>query len=301
MHFADRLAAAVDQKQTSVLVGLDPREKQLPDAVAPADNSPAGIAAAYKAFCCGIIDVVADLVPAVKPQAAFFEQLGPAGCAALADVVRYARSRNLVVVMDAKRGDIGSTAMAYASAYLGESSPWGADALTVNPYLGDDSLTPFVDQATQHDAGIFVLVKTSNPGGKLFQDLESSGQKIHEYVADHVESLAAQTAGECGYGVVGAVVGATYPEELAALRERMRHTWFLVPGFGSQGGTAEDVMGGYDTSGLGAIINSSRAIIFAHARPEYEAIGKSDWQRAVEHATRDMISQLRVGLEDARR
>jgi len=301
MHFADRLAAAVDQKQTSVLVGLDPREKQLPDAVAPADNSPAGIAAAYKAFCCGIIDVVADLVPAVKPQAAFFEQLGPAGCAALADVVRYARSRNLVVVMDAKRGDIGSTAMAYASAYLGESSPWGADALTVNPYLGDDSLTPFVDQATQHDAGIFVLVKTSNPGGKLFQDLESSGQKIHEYVADHVESLAAQTAGECGYGVVGAVVGATYPEELAALRERMPHTWFLVPGFGSQGGTAEDVMGGYDTSGLGAIINSSRAIIFAHARPEYEAIGKSDWQRAVEHATRDMISQLRVGLEDARR
>ena len=267
----------------------------------PWTPSGSATAAAYKAFCCGIIDVVADLVPAVKPQAAFFEQLGPAGCAALADVVRYARSRNLVVVMDAKRGDIGSTAMAYASAYLGESSPWGADALTVNPYLGDDSLTPFVDQATQHDAGIFVLVKTSNPGGKLFQDLESSGQKIHEYVADHVESLAAQTAGECGYGVVGAVVGATYPEELAALRERMPHTWFLVPGFGSQGGTAEDVMGGYDTSGLGAIINSSRAIIFAHARPEYEAIGKSDWQRAVEHATRDMISQLRVGLEDARR
>lgn len=301
MHFADRLAAAVDQKLTSVLVGLDPRQHQLPVAVAPADNSPECIAAAYKTFCFGIIDVVADLVPAVKPQAAFFEQLGPAGCGALADVVRYARHRNLIVVMDAKRGDIGSTAEAYASAFLGESSPWGADALTVNPYLGDDSLTPFVDRATQHDAGIFVLVKTSNPGGKLFQDLESSGQKLHEYVADYVESLAVQTVGKCGYGVVGAVVGATYPEELSALRERMPHTWFLVPGFGSQGGTAADVMGGYDSSGLGAIINSSRAIIFAHDRPEYEDIGKKDWQRAVEQATRDMISQLRVGLEDARR
>lgn len=293
MHFADRLAAAVKDKQTSVLVGLDPRVDRLPAATAAKGSSLEEVAAAYKAFSCGVIDVVADLVPAVKPQAAFFEQLGPHGMLALGDVIRHARGRGLIVVLDAKRGDIGSTAEAYAKAYLGHSTAWGADALTVNPYLGDDSLTPFVDQARRQDAGIFVLVKTSNPGGKLFQDQVAKDRKIYEHVADHVESLSQATAGECGYGITGAVVGATYPSELEALRKRMPSTWFLVPGFGSQGGTASDVASGFDENGLGAIINSSRAIIFAHQRPEYEAVGKTDWQQAVEHATLDMIVQLR--------
>lgn len=292
MHFADRLAAAVAEKQTSVLVGLDPRLDRLPEAVAPASGELESVATAYKVFCCGVIDAVASLVPAVKPQAAFFEQLGPAGTVALAEVVSYAREKGLIVVMDAKRGDIGSTAEAYAAGFLGADSPWGADSLTVNPYLGDDSLTPFVKQAEASDAGIFVLVKTSNPGGKLFQDRVSDGSLIYEHVADHVESLAAATAGQSGYGIVGAVVGATYPAELAALRKRMPHTWFLVPGFGSQGGTAADVAPAFDEQGNGAIINSSRAIIFAHARPEYEAIGRKDWQKAVEQATLDMKSQL---------
>lgn len=294
MHFGDRLAQAVAQKENGVLVGLDPRVDRLPGPVAPAGNSAAEVANAYKVFCCDVIDAVAELVPAVKPQAAFFEQLGPSGTAVLAEVIQYARSKNLIVLLDAKRGDIGSTAEAYAKGYLGANSAWGANALTVNPYLGDDSLTPFVDQAKESDAGIFVLVKTSNPGGKLFQDKVAEDQKLYEHVANHVESLAADTKGESGYGVVGAVVGATYPSELADLRKRMPHTWFLVPGFGSQGGTAADVASAFDANGSGAIINSSRAIIFAHARPEYESIGESDWQRAVEQATRDMIDQLRT-------
>lgn len=292
MHFGDRLAQAVSEKKTGTLVGLDPRLERLPDAVAPSSDSLGDIASAYRDFCKGVIDVVADLVPAVKPQAAFFEQLGPAGTTALCEVIKYARSRGLIVLLDGKRGDIGSTAEAYAKAYLGEATPWGADSLTVNPYLGDDSLDPFVNQCVAADAGIFVLVKTSNPGGKLFQDKQAEGQSLFEHVADHVESLARKTKGDSGYGSIGAVVGATYPEQLSALRQRMPHTWLLVPGFGSQGGTAADVASAFDTNGLGAIINSSRAIIFAHARPEYESVGKTDWQRAVEMATRDMIEQL---------
>ena len=297
MHFADRLAAAVREKNTPVLVGLDPRAERLPAAVAAGSERPDEIANAYGEFCHGVIDVVADLVPAVKPQAAFFEQLGPAGSSRLAEVVRYARSRGLIVVMDAKRGDIGSTAEAYAAGYLGTSSPWGADALTVNPYLGDDSLEPFTARAKENDAGLFVLVKTSNPGGKFFQGRECDGQKMYEHVGDHIESLSLATVGECGYGIVGGVVGATSsPDELAALRNRMPHTWFLVPGFGSQGGTAAGVAPAFDEAGMGAIVNSSRAIIFAHSRPEYEALGKDDWQKAVEQATRDMIEQLRTAM-----
>ncbi len=293
-NFADRLASAIQDKGNGVLVGLDPRVANLPGPCQPASDSLADIASAYTEFCKGVIDVVADLVPATKPQAAFFEQLGPPGMLALQSVVSYARQRGLLVILDGKRNDIGSTAEAYAAAYLGADSPFGADALTVSPYLGDDSLTPFVNRATNHDAGIFVLVKTSNPGGKRFQDLTAEESKIYEHVADHVESLAVETVGTCGYGSVGAVVGATYPDELSQLRKRMPHSMLLIPGFGSQGGTASDVAAGFDANGLGALVNSSRAIIFANQRDEYKEIGKSDWQKAVEQATRDMISQLRA-------
>lgn len=294
-HFTDRLSAAVQRCGNPVLVGLDPRWANLPEAVKPAGGviGPAGVAAAYRDFCRGVIDVVADLVPAVKPQAAFFEQVGPAGMQTLADVVAYARERDLLVILDGKRNDIGSTAKAYADAYLGDKSIWGADALTVSPYLGDDSLSPFVDVAKQRGAGVFVLVKTSNPGGGRFQDLCADGQAIYQHVAHQVEQLAVDTCGGCGYGAVGAVVGATYPEQLQQLRAAMPHTWFLVPGFGAQGGTADDVAGAFDHQGQGAIVNSSRAIIFAHARDEFkDRFGDRRWQEAVEAATRQMIAQL---------
>ncbi len=296
-HFADRLIAAVRRCQNPVLVGLDPRAESLPQCLRVDDpRNYAAVADAFRRFCQGVIDVVASLVPIVKPQAAFFEELGPAGMAALGDVIRYARDQGLLVILDGKRNDIGSTATAYAQGYLGDVSdcPWAADSLTVSPYLGDDSLEPFVKVAQQRGAGIFVLVKTSNPGGKLFQDLVADGRPLFQHVAALVEKLALQTIGRGGYGAVGAVVGATYPEELAQLRAQMPHTWFLVPGFGAQQGTAADVAAAFDPSGLGAVINNSRNIIFAHSRPEYKTtFGDARWQAAVEAATRDMIAQLR--------
>jgi len=320
--FSDRLAAGIRAKGTPVLVGLDPRAEQLPAPLVencdPADVE--ALAYAYCEFCCGVIDVVAPLVAIVKPQAAFFEQLGPPGMQALAEVVYYARRSGLLVILDGKRNDIGSTAEAYADAWLSpppdpamadehdssdhdhsdeehelEAIDWRADALTVSPYLGDDSLEPFVQAAGDRAAGVFVLVKTSNPGGATFQDLIADGQPIYRHVAKHVERLAQESAAECGYGAVGAVVGATYPAQLAELREAMPHAWLLVPGFGAQGGTARDTAGGFDAAGLGAIINNSRGIIFAHAKKPYaERFGAARWQEAVDAATRDMIDQLRA-------
>jgi orotidine-5'-phosphate decarboxylase len=296
-HFADQLVAAVRAKGNPVLVGLDPRVAQLPEALRPRDaNDLAAVASSYGEFCRGVIDVVAPLVAVVKPQSAFFEELGPAGVAVLVDVIRYAHESGLLVILDAKRGDIGSTAEAYAAGLLGAKSPWGGDALTVNPYLGDDSLDPFVTTAKERGAGLFVLVKTSNPGGKTFQDLVIRDEPLYRHVATLVESLAVQTKGECGYGAVGAVVGATYPAQLAELRAAMPATWFLVPGYGSQGGAAADVAAAFDSRGLGAVINSSRAIIFAHARKDYAGrFAANQWQQAVEAATREMIDELRAG------
>jgi orotidine-5'-phosphate decarboxylase len=293
-HFADRLAAAVTQKGNAVCVGLDPRWKQLPASVRGEGESWTTKADAYKRFCNGVCDVVAPLVPIVKLQAAFFEELGPPGMTAMGTVIAHARDRELLVIVDGKRNDIGSTAEAYARAYLGrEESAWGADALTVSPYLGDDSLQPLVDACVSRGAGIFVLVKTSNPGGKMLQDVETmSGDTLYQRVGAAVENLADSTQGSCGYGCVGAVVGATYPAQLAELRSSMPHTWFLVPGFGSQGGTAADVAAAFDARGLGAIVNNSRGILFAHARPEYARFGAARWQDAVEAATRDMIADL---------
>jgi orotidine-5'-phosphate decarboxylase len=296
LHFADSLASAVRRCGNPVLVGLDPRWESLPAGFRGTGNqSYQAKAQAYSRFCIEVIDVVAPLVPAVKPQAAFFEELGPPGMTALAEVIDHARARGLLVIVDGKRNDIGSTAEAYARAYLGrEASAWHADALTVSPYLGDDSLTPFVDMAKERGAGIFVLVKTSNPGSGMLQDISAGNKPMYRHVAEHVEQFAAATAGACGYGCVGAVVGATYPEQLAELRAAMPHTWFLVPGFGSQGGTAKDVASGFDESGLGAIVNNSRGIIFAHSRLEYaNRFGPARWKEAVEAATRDMIAQLR--------
>lgn len=294
-NFTDELAAAVRRTGNAVCVGLDPRAQNLPGGLLSAfDQTVAAIAVAYSKFCCSVVDVVAPLVPVAKVQAAFFEELGPPGMAAMAEVIDYAQGRGLLVIVDAKRNDIGSTAAAYARGFLGRSdSAWHADALTVSPYLGDDSLTPFVDVARERGAGVFVLVKTSNPGGGLLQDLVCDGEPMYRHTARHVERLASTSLGECGYGAVGAVVGATYPAQLVELRKLMPHTWFLVPGYGSQGGTAADVAAAFDGRGLGAIVNNSRGIIFAHENPKFsQRFGTANWQAAVEAATREMIDAL---------
>jgi orotidine-5'-phosphate decarboxylase len=294
-HFADRLAAAVTRLVSPVCVGLDPRWKNLPESLRrDGGSSWQAMAEAYARFCNGVCDVVAPLVPVVKVQAAFFEELGPPGMTAMGQVIGHAREQGLLVIVDGKRNDIGSTAEAYARAYLGrEESAWGADALTVSPYLGDDSLQPFIDIAIARGAGVFVLVKTSNPGGRMLQDLQTDGGMLYQRVAAGVEELARGCQGECGYGCVGAVIGAPYPQQLAELRAAMPHTWFLVPGYGSQGGTAADVVAGFDARGLGAIVNNSRGILFAHERPEYARFGPARWQDAVGAATRDMIAEFR--------
>lgn len=296
-QFGDLLAEAIRHRGNPVVVGLDPRWEPLPAGLRQVsiDNSTAR-AQAYERFCCDIVDAVASLVPAVKPQAAFFEELGPAGLVALGNVVTYARQQGLLVIMDGKRNDIGSTAEAYARGYLGrEGSGWGCDALTISPYLGADSLEPFIDVAHERGAGLFVLVKTSNPGSGMLQDRLIDGEPLYRVVATYVEEQSAAHVGESGYGSVGAVVGATYPEQLVELRAAMPHTWFLVPGYGSQGGTAKDVAPAFDGNGLGAVINNSRGIIFAHQRPEYkDRFGEARWQEAVAAATTDMIAQLRA-------
>ena len=295
-HFADRLTNAVKQKKTPLVVGIDPRANQLPAELVK-DNS--NTAEQFAKFGMAVIDAIADLVPAVKPQAAFFEQLGPAGCIALANVVDYATTKGLIVVMDAKRGDIGSTAQAYAAAYLGPKpeSAWGCDCLTVNPYMGDDTLTPFVDAANRSGSGLFVLAKTSNPGSDWIQARTENDQPIYHLVADEIQRLSANNLGESGFGNIGAVVGATYPAQLSELRERMPNTLFLIPGFGAQGGTASDVAGGLDKHGLGGLINSSRAVIFAYEQKQYANL---DWQDAIRQAAEDTIDRIADGTSASR-
>ena len=306
MSFAQLLSEAVRKKGNPVLVGLDPRWDSLPmeyrldtGGLAP----PALVVAeAFERFCLAVIDVVAPLVPAVKPQAAFFEQYGTDGMIALRNVIRYAKQKGLLVIFDGKRNDIGSTAEAYAAGILGAESAWGADALTVSPYLGDDSIEPFVKTAVERGAGVFVLVKTSNPGGKMLQDLEVDGKPIYRHVAEYVEQLAQRTSGS-----VGAVVGATWAEQLVELRQAMPSAPLLVPGYGAQGGTAKDVAkvfypgvsGAFDAGafGAGALINNSRGIIFAHAKEPFKSqFGEVRWQDAVLAATKQMIEELRTAI-----
>lgn len=302
MTYSERLHAAIQKKQTPALVGLDPRFEQLPRSIKDAASQQPGNnneqqALAFETFCKELIDVVAPLVPIVKPQAAFFEELGPAGSLALFNVMQHARDAGLLVICDAKRGDIGSTAEAYARGYLaGEdasTAAWPSDSLTVNPYLGFDTLEPFVNTAIERNAGLYVLVRTSNPQSATLQDRVTDGQKVYEAVAVELERICSENIGSDGYGSIGAVVGATYPEELAELRKMMPHVPLLIPGYGAQGGGANDVAAAFDDNGLGAVVNSSRGINFAYKKEPYASeFGEDRWQEAVEAATKAMIADL---------
>jgi len=300
--FANRLHAAVRQKQTPALVGLDPRWDWLPAEIRRRAEAAGGerggiLARAFEEFSCRVIDVVAPLVSSVKPQSAFYEACGPEGVLALRNVIRHARQAGLLVICDAKRGDIGTTAEAYAAAYLaGEdpsAAPFAADALTVNPYMGGDTLTPFVERASQVGGGLYVLVRTSNSGARDFQDRLTDGVPLYSAVAEIVEQLSLADCGADPYGSIGAVTGATYPEELAILRKRMPHVPLLVPGYGSQGGTSKDVAAAFDINGLGGLVNNSRGILFGYRGGRLaEEFGESRWESAVESATRSMIADL---------
>lgn len=266
----------------------------------------AGVAQAFQVFGCGIIDAVAALVPAVKFQVAFYEMYGSEGVAALHETARYAKENGLIVVIDGKRNDIGSTAEAYARAYLGKvpvggsyEATWQADALTVNPYLGGDGVAPFIKVAAREGKGVFVLVRTSNATAGEFQDLIAEGRPVYRHVAEHLARWATGHRGESGYSLVGAVVGATYPGQLAELRQAMPGVLFLVPGYGAQGGGASDVAAAFEDDGLGAVINNSRGLTFAYKRPAFARFG-DDWQGAVREAVREMVEDLAAHTSSAR-
>lgn len=297
MHFADRLATAIKTKGNPVCVGLDPRWESLPASLRKKHtcDSPGAVAFAYMEFCSRVLDIVAPLVPVVKPQSAFFEACGPEGMAALERLLKKARDLKLITILDSKRNDIASTAQAYADAALGgvafegRTFPvWDADSLTINPYLGRDAVEPFLASARKAGCGVFVLVRTSNPGAGQFQDLviADSGRPLYQHVGDAVAAWSREHLGQCGLGDVGAVVGATYPSEMATLRARMPEVVFLVPGFGAQGGTAEDTRPAFRADGLGAVVNSSRGILFPF-KPDDAA-----WEAKVEAACKATVAAL---------
>lgn len=307
-HFADRIAAAIRAKRTALVVGLDPRPNRLPaefrKQIAGASDPGKVCALAFEKFCRDVIDAVSDQCVAVKPQIAFFEMLGSRGIAAYETVVDYARGKELLVIGDVKRSDIGSTCEAYAAAHLSGCESDGKtlyeareDAVTVNPYLGKDGIDPFIEAARERGKGVFVLVKTSNPSSADFQDLKAGDIPLYEHVADHVNRWGEDLLGECGYSCVGAVVGATWPKQLERLRKLMPRAIFLVPGLGAQGGTVADVIGAFDENGLGALVNASRAVIFAYEREPFKTdFGQSAWKAAVREAAREINEQLRKGL-----
>lgn len=279
--FSDRLAEAVRRKGP-LCVGIDPRWESLPLAIRTAHPEPA---AAFEAFSLKVLELVAPFAGVVKPQAAFFELLGPAGMQAMKSVLAAAKSLGFVTILDAKRGDIASTAEAYAQAAFGPT--WDADCLTINPYLGRDAVEPFLTAAKSANRGVFVLVRTSNPGAGLFQDLNVDGQPLYRKVAAEVVNWNESTLGECGFGDVGAVVGATHPRELAELRAAMPKVWLLVPGYGAQGATAADVKAAYRADGIGAVVNSSRGVTFPF-KPD-----DPNWEAKVIEAARHAAIELR--------
>ena len=274
----DPLIQKIRKLNNPTVAGLDPTLEYIPEFLKNAafKEHGAGLdgaAAAILAFNKGLIDALCDIVPAVKPQCAYYEKYGWQGVKALSETIAYAKNKGMYVIVDGKRNDIGSTMEAYAAAYLGEfevagqkTEPFGADALTVNGYLGTDGVAPLLGVCKERDKGIFVLVKTSNPSSGELQDKQLSGAPIYEYMGSLCEKWGESLTGDSGYSGVGAVVGATYPEQLAVLRQMLPHTFFLVPGYGAQGGGAADVAGGFDKNGLGAVINASRSIMCAYKK-----------------------------------
>ncbi|HAU36943.1 MAG TPA: orotidine-5'-phosphate decarboxylase [Phycisphaerales bacterium] len=283
-NFADRLLEAVEAKGSPVCVGLDPRVEHLPEDFQLDCRGQTAQAEAVRLWGRELLEVVAPIVPAVKPQSAYFEKLGAPGVAAYIHLVGYAKKLGLLVLGDVKRNDIGSTAEAYADAHL--SGPGGADAVTVNGYLGADGIEPFLKVCRAEGKGVFVLVRTSNPSAPAVQDFaDASGKKLYEHVAEMVAALGDGTGlvGSRGYSSVGAVVGATWPDEARKLRRLMPRQIFLVPGYGAQGASASDCAASFQADGAGAIVNASRSVIFAHRDKQYAGM---DWKQAVGRAAR---------------
>ncbi len=299
----EKLIEKIKETQAPVVVGLDPMLDYIPgfllkEAFARHGETLEGAAQAVWEFNKGIIDAVWDLIPAVKPQIAMYEQFGIPGLKAYKQTVDYCHEKGLIVIGDIKRGDIGSTSAAYAAGHLGRVqvgsrsyAPFDEDFATVNPYLGSDGVKPFVDVCKEYKKGLFILVKTSNPSSGEFQDRLIDGKPLYEWVGEKVNQWGLEHMGR-DYSYIGAVIGATYPEMGKALRKLMPRTFFLVPGYGAQGASAADLADFFGDDGLGAIVNSSRGIIAAYKKEPYASFGEEGYAQASRKAVEDMAADL---------
>ena len=312
MITVDRLIEATIKKKNPSVIGLDPNISQIPNCYKQEIFSKKllqATATVIENFNRDVIDTVYDLVPAVKLQMAFYEKYGSCGILAFENTITYAKEKGLVVIVDAKRNDIGHTANAYAEAYLGEVetlngtkiSNFNSDFLTVNPFLGNDSLTPFINICKLYEKGIFILVKTSNVDSKEIQNIPTEdGISVSEKIATDIAKHAKNFFGKSGYSSIGAVVGATYPEEAALLRKIMPKNYFLVPGYGTQGGNEKDIIPCFCPDGLGTVVNSSRGILYSHITDsKRKSITKQNYLKNVREATISMKDKIYLSLKEA--
>ena len=272
-NMMDKLINKIQEMQNPTVIGLDPRYEMIPEFIKNKyEKNLEGVAEAILEFNKKIIDAVYDIIPAVKPQIAFYEMYGLEGMKVFEKTCKYAKEKGMIVIADIKRGDIRTTAKAYSNAFLGktligdkEESIYDVDFVTLNPYMGIDAIKPFIDDCKKYNKGVFILVKTSNPSSGDIQDLQlESGEKVYTKVVKLVEEWGKDLVGEYGYSSISAVVGATYPKQLEELRKEAPHTFFLIPGYGAQGGKAEDILLGFDKNGIGGIVNSSRGLMCAY-------------------------------------
>lgn len=305
----NQLVANIKKTGAPIVVGLDPMLNYIPEQVqkkafAEYGETLEGAAEAIWQFNKEIVDKTYDLIPAVKPQIAMYEQFGLPGLAAFKKTVDYCKEKGLVVIGDIKRGDIGSTSAAYAVGHIGKVkvgsktyAPFDEDFVTVNPYLGSDGVNPFLDVCKEEKKGIFVLVKTSNPSSGEFQDQKIDGRPLYELVGEKVAAWGSEVMGD-EYSCVGAVVGATYPEMGKVLRKVMPKAYILVPGYGAQGGKGKDLVHFFNEDGLGAIVNSSRGIIAAYKQEQYAKFGAENFGDASRAAVETMIADIKGALEN---
>ncbi len=292
----DRLIDQVIGKRNPCIVGIDPEWGRIPECYRSG--------ATMEADCIlqwgrDVIDAVSDIVPAVKPQMAFFEAFGADGIRVHQEIVRYARTHGLIVIDDSKRNDIGNTARAYAFAHLSRKGPINADFMTISPFLGSDSMRPFLDEAIQEGKGLFILVKTSNPSSwEISGAVNARGVKISDWLADFVRTEGEGCIGRRGYSSIGAVVGATFPEEAGGLRQRMKNNFFLVPGFGAQGGSAVSITACFNEDGLGAVVSSSRGILYRHLDIEEYDHSREMYMEIVRRQAIDMRNEVYRSLKN---
>ena len=304
----NKLVDKITKTQAPIVVGLDPMMKFIPEHIKAAafkeyGETLAGAGEAIWQYNKAIVDATYDLIPAVKPQIAMYEQFGIPGLQAFKKTCDYAKSKDLVIIGDVKRGDIGSTSEAYAVGHLGKVTVgsnqyygFDEDFATVNPYLGSDGIKPFVNVCKEENKGLFILAKTSNPSSGEFQDRLVDGKPLYEVVAEKIAEWGADHMGSCGYSYIGAVVGATYPEMGKALRKVMPKSYILVPGYGAQGGKGKDLVHFFNEDGLGAIINSSRGIIAAYQQEAYAKFGAENFAEASRQAVLDMQADIAQAL-----